>query len=146
MVRMEKFHLMRKQSDEEISRIVGFLHRHLDEFRDSADDIRKAIDYAFSEEPGKGGFLLVRYDQDKIISCVVMNKTGMQGYIPENILVYIATHCDYRGQGIGKIMLEESVNAADGNIALHVERDNPAIHLYKRAGFTNKYLEMRLQK
>jgi len=76
----------------------------------------------------------------------VMNKTGMKGYIPENILVYIATHRDYRGQGIGKLMLEESVNEADGNIALHVEPDNPALHLYKRTGFTSKYLEMRLQK
>jgi [ribosomal protein S18]-alanine N-acetyltransferase len=146
MVRMEKFHLMHKPSDDEISRIVGFLYKHLDKYRDSEDDIRKAIEYAFSDEPGKGGFLLVRYDENDIISCVVMNKTGMKGYIPENILVYIATHCDYRGQGIGKLMLEESVNQADGNIALHVEPDNPAFHLYKRTGFTNKYLEMRLQK
>ena len=146
MVRMEKYHLMKKPSDDEVSRIVQFLYEHLDEFRDSEDDIRKAIEYAFSEEQGKGGFLLVRYEQDGIISCVVMNKTGMKGYIPENILVYIATHRDYRGQGIGKLMLEESVNEADGNIALHVEPDNPALHLYKRTGFTSKYLEMRLQK
>ena len=146
MVRMEKFHLMNQPSDEEISRIVGFLYDHLDQFGDSKDDIRKSINYAFSDESGKGGFVIVRYEDDIIISCVVMNNTGMKGYIPENILVYIATHRDYRGKGIGKQMLRESINEAEGNIALHVEHDNPALHLYEKTGFTNKYLEMRLQK
>ena len=137
---------MKKPSDDEISRIVNFLYKHLDEFGDSQNDIRKAIEYVFSGESGKGGFVLVGYNQNNIISCVVMNKTGMTGYIPEYILVYIATHRDYRGKRIGKLMLKESINEAEGNIALHVEPNNPALHLYKKTGFTNKYLEMRLQK
>lgn len=137
---------MKKPSDDEVSRIVNFLYKHLDEFGDSQEDIRNAIEYAFSKESGKGGFLLTGYKENDIISCVVMNKTGMTGYIPENILVYIATHRDHRGKGIGKLLLKESINEADGNIALHVEPDNPALHLYKKTGFTNKYLEMRLQK
>ena len=137
---------MKKPSDDEISRIVNFLCTHLDEFGDSQKDIRKAIEYVFSGESGKGGFVLVAFKQNNIISCVVMNKTGMMGYIPEYILVYIATHRDYRGKGIGKLMLKESINEADGSIALHVEPNNPALHLYKKVGFINKYLEMRLQK
>jgi len=146
MVWTEKYHLMKKPSDDQITRFVNFLYDHLDEFGDTRDDIRKAIDYAFSDEPGKGGFLLVRYDQNEIVGCVVMNRTGMEGYIPENILVYIATHRNYRGQGVGKSMLAEAVDQANGNVALHVEPENPALNLYKKAGFTNKYLEMRLQK
>jgi ribosomal-protein-alanine N-acetyltransferase len=146
MTMMKKYHLGNRPSDDEISRIVNFLFDHLDEFGDSKEDIRKSIDYAFSEEPGKGGFIMVRYEQDKIICAVVMNNTGMQGYIPENILVYIATHRDYRGKGIGKQLLQEAVSEAEGNVALHVEPENPAVHLYKKSGFTSKYLEMRLQK
>ncbi|MDX5426634.1 MAG: GNAT family N-acetyltransferase, partial [Bacteroidota bacterium] len=34
----------------------------------------------------------------------------------------------------------------EGNVALHVEPDNPAKYLYENIGFTNKYLEMRYQK
>jgi ribosomal protein S18 acetylase RimI-like enzyme len=70
----------------------------------------------------------------------------MEGYIPENILVYIAMHKDYRGQGIGKQLMQKAIDSADGNIALHVEPENPAVHLYRKLGFTNKYLEMRLVK
>jgi ribosomal protein S18 acetylase RimI-like enzyme len=40
----------------------------------------------------------------------------------------------------------EAINTAKGNIALHVEPENPARYLYEKLGFTNKYLEMRLIK
>lgn len=77
---------------------------------------------------------------------IVMNQTGMEGYIPENILVYIATHHDHRGKGLGTQLLEETINQCNGNIALHVEPDNPAKFLYKKVGFSTKYIEMRLIK
>jgi Acetyltransferases len=70
----------------------------------------------------------------------------MKGYIPENILVYIATHKKYRGRGIGKRLMTEALRRADGNVALHVEPDNPAKFLYEKLGFTSKYLEMRYIK
>ncbi|MCB0741696.1 MAG: GNAT family N-acetyltransferase, partial [Chitinophagaceae bacterium] len=68
------------------------------------------------------------------------------GYIPENILVYIAVHKSYRGKGLGKELMKKTMDRAKGSIALHVEPDNPAKFLYEKLGFTNKYLEMRLQR
>jgi [ribosomal protein S18]-alanine N-acetyltransferase len=129
----------------DIDAIIDFLYRHLEQFRDSKEDIRKAIGYAFSQESGKGGFVLVGYKQNKIIGVVVMNNTGMQGYIPENILVYIAIHNKERGKGYGTGLMKRAIEEAKGDIALHVEHNNPALELYLKLGFTNKYLEMRLK-
>lgn len=70
----------------------------------------------------------------------------MGGYIPENILVYITTNNKYRGKGIGKMLMQKAIKHAKGDIALHVEPNNPAKHLYEKLGFTNPYLEMRLKK
>jgi ribosomal-protein-alanine N-acetyltransferase len=42
--------------------------------------------------------------------------------------------------------MQKAISIADGNIALHVEPNNPAKILYEKLGFTNKYLEMRLIK
>jgi ribosomal-protein-alanine N-acetyltransferase len=58
--------------------------------------------------------------------------------------VYIAVHEESRGSGLGKKMMQEVIEKAEGGIALHVEPDNPARRLYERLGFTSKYLEMRL--
>jgi [ribosomal protein S18]-alanine N-acetyltransferase len=48
-----------------------------------------------------------------------------------------------RGRGIGKHLMKETIKHAEGDIALHVEPDNPAGFLYEKVGFTSKYKEMR---
>jgi len=132
--------------------MVDFLFTHLDQFRDTRNDITKAIEFA-SQKPKYlkcknplGGCVITAKHKNTIVSAVVINKTGMDGYIPGNILVYIATHADYRGKGIGKIMMKKAAESVRGDIALHVEPDNPARHLYEKLGYTNKYLEMRYLK
>ncbi|NBG67093.1 GNAT family N-acetyltransferase [Acidiluteibacter ferrifornacis] len=127
-------------------KIAQFLNTHLDEFGDSVDDILKCLDYVFEKNLGKGGFVLLGLIEEEIIGAVVINETGMSKYIPENILVYIAVHQDYRGKGLGKQLMEQALKLTKGDVALHVEPDNPAKKLYERLGFTNKYLEMRLVK
>lgn len=123
--------------------IATFLAQHLDEFGDAESDILKCIDYAMN--PAKGGFILLAILQDEIIGATIINHTGMEGYIPSNILVYIAVHKGYRGKGIGKMLMQETLSKTEGGVALHVEPNNPAKFLYEKLGFTNKYLEMRFQ-
>lgn len=126
--------------------IADFLYEHLDEFGDDRKHILNCIAYAYGDQPGQNGMILIAYEEGEIAGVVIINETNMKGYIPENILVYIAVHEDYRGQGLGSQLMERIIEATDGDIALHVEEHNPAVHLYKKYGFTNKYLEMRLQK
>ena len=133
-------------SAETETQILNFLFEHLDQYGDAKQDIQKAIDYSLKREGKQGGLLLTATDEQKIVGAVVINQTGMEGYIPENILVYIATHNQYRGKGVGKKLMQMAIEQTEGNIALHVEPDNPAKKLYEKLGFTNKYLEMRLNK
>lgn len=128
------------------SEISNFLFTHLEKYGDKLESIEKAMDYAVSESSGKGGFVLVGYDNEDIVGAIVVNNTGMSGYIPENILVYIAVHSDARGKGYGKKLMEKAISETEGDIALHVEANNPAKKLYEKLGFTNPYLEMRLKK
>ncbi len=130
----------------EKQKIVKFLYDHLDQFGDAEKDIGNAIEYAMSSYPLAGGFILTAEENSSILGAVVMNKTGMKGYIPENVLVYIAVHRDHRGKGLGKKLMKEALRYAKGDIALHVEPENPAKFLYENIGFTNKYLEMRLKR
>jgi len=126
--------------------VVDFLFKHLEKYGDPKPHIQMAIDYACSGHKGKGGFVVIGRLKNEIVGAIVINQTGMSGYIPENILVYIAVDGAVRGMGIGKQLMEKAIAMAKGDIALHVEPDNPAKKLYERLGFTNKYLEMRFKK
>ena len=146
MIKIELFNTTKKPNKQQKECIIDFLFENLQEYGDPKSDIQKAIDYALMETPSFGGFLLVSSDDKEIIGVVVINQTGMKDYIPENILVYIATHKNHRGKGIGKELMQKTINQAEGSIALHVEPENPAKYLYEKMGFGSKYIEMRYQK
>lgn len=131
---------------EKRDQIGDFLFQHLDQYGDPRDSILKAMDYAMGQDQRPGGQIVTWEEEGNLLGAVVLNKTGMEGYIPENILVYIATDKNHRGKGIGSKLMDAAIEHTQGDIALHVEPDNPARKLYERCGFTNKYLEMRRVK
>lgn len=126
--------------------LVEFLFVHLDQYGDSQPDIDRAIGYALGENGSPGGMILRYRHENELVGAVVFNNTGMSGYIPEHILVYIAVHGKMRGNGVGSQLMEKGLESIKGSIALHVEHNNPAKKLYEKMGFTNPYLEMRLKR
>lgn len=120
--------------------LAEYLHVTMKPYEDTVPDILRGLDYALS---GPGGFILLAEQRATIVGAVVILQTGMAGYVPENLLLFIAVTPDLRGQGIGGILLKAAQEACTGSLCLHVEPDNPAKRLYERNGFENKYLEMR---
>ena len=146
MIETKVFDAVNKPSEIEKQEIVNFLHKNLEQYGDVKPDIQKAIDYSIKEFASFGGFTMILTENNEILGAVVINQTGMGGYIPENILVYIATLNSRRGEGLGRKLMEKAIGYAKGDVALHVEANNPARHLYEKLGFTNPYLEMRLKR
>jgi len=126
--------------------VVSFLSTHLERWRDDEFSIEKAIDYVLDPLPGKGGFILAAIEAGELAGILVMLKTGMSEFVPQNLLVYIAVDSAKRGRGIGKLLINKAKDLSDGDIALHVEPDNPARHLYSHLGFGSKYIEMRWKR
>jgi len=141
-----KYDHLNKPSDKEKKEIIDFLYEQLGKYGDPRPDIEKAVSYALKETPSFGGFVMTSYIEGNIAGAAVLNQTGMKDYIPENILVYIATDAALRSKGIGTKLLQQVINSAEGSIALHLDSGNPARSLYERMGFEAKYIEMRLLK
>ena len=135
-------------SEKNQEEIIDFLFKSLEQYGDPKMDIQKCMDYAFGKNNKPGGLVIsaINSEDEKIAGAVIVNKTGMESFIPENILVYIATDKNLRGKGIGKKLMQTAIVETEGDIALHCEPDNPAKFLYQKLGFTSKYLEMRLKK
>lgn len=146
MIELNVFSHSHLPSPQQTSELVAFLFDQLDQYGDPPDQIRACLDYALQNRQSFGGFAITAHDEKGLAGATIVNATGMKGYIPEYILVYIATHRRARGQGVGKQLLQAALDRADGDVALHVEPDNPARFLYEKAGFRSKYLEMRLQR
>ena len=120
-----------------------FLHESLKPFEDSLPDVRQGINDALSPEAGEPGFILISEHDENPLGALVMLRTGMAGYVPENLLLWVAVSPSARGHGIGSRLITRSFELADGDVKLHVEYDNPAKRLYERLGMTSKYAEMR---
>lgn len=124
--------------------VTDFLYKELDQYGDSKRAIMKSINYAMGDPDTGGGIVAVMSKEERILGAIVINYTRMGDYIPDNILVYVAVHHEYRGKGIGKRLISATLEQIEGDVALHVEPGNPAMHLYRKIGFESKYVEMRL--
>lgn len=119
------------------------LHEMLIPFEDTIPDILSGINYAMDRSGNRGGFILAAMEENEIAGILVMLKTNMSGYVPENLLLYIAVDSNRRGRGTGTKLLKKALKLCSGDVKLHVEYDNPAKHLYQRMGFKSKYADMR---
>jgi ribosomal-protein-alanine N-acetyltransferase len=126
--------------------LAAFLHEHLAPFQDTVPDIRRGIDDALGGRPGDGGFVLLLRLGERLAGALVLLRTGMKGYVPENLLLFVAVDAQLRGRGLGAQLVRAAVERCDGDVKLHVEYDNPAKRLYERLGFATKYAEMRFVK
>lgn len=146
MITIAKYNQDNQPDSKEEKDIIQFLFQELEQYGDPEHQIQKAADYALGRDGKPGGWIFVAKENDQIVSATIINETGMSEYIPENILVYIATDRNQRGKGIGKKIIQEVITHTKGDIALHVDKENPARKLYERLGFTTPFLEMRLNK
>lgn len=126
--------------------LVAFLHEHLKPYQDTVTDLRRGLDDALGNHPAAGGFVVLGRLDGQLAGALVMLRTGMKGYIPENLLLFVAVDGALRGRGIGAALVRAAVASCEGDIKLHVEHDNPAKRLYERLGFGSKYVEMRFHK
>jgi ribosomal protein S18 acetylase RimI-like enzyme len=126
--------------------LVSFLHEHC-ENADSPASIREAVEYALKTKPSFGGFILVVRQRHQILAAIVANRTGMEGYSATNIFVYAGFHPECRSnETLIHDAMQKAIGYADGDIAMHVEPNNPALKLYQKLGFSAQYLELRLNK
>lgn len=145
-----QFHIIRsdRQMPKWLDRtaLIHFIHATMTPWQDTQGDISRGLDYAFSKESGKGGFLILVTRGEELCGSLLMLNTGMGGFVPENLLLFVSVNPALRGHGLGTKIIDRALQECEGAIKLHVDHDNPAKRLYERLGFQHKYAEMRLSR
>ncbi|MBN2036266.1 MAG: GNAT family N-acetyltransferase [Chitinispirillaceae bacterium] len=100
--------------------------------------------HALTGKPAKGGCIICAERGNKLVGVLVMLRTGMKGYVPENLLLFLGVKKSERSKGIGNLLIDKALSRCSGSVKLHVEKNNPARRIYERKGFSAKYLDMRI--
>lgn len=123
---------------DDLAAFIGTLGQWLGKYRDPTDEMQEAVHAAF-----ENGRVLQASDAEGVLGYVVLTPMELSTFFPGLHLSYIAVDPRARGRGIGTVLLEEAIRAADGDLSLHVDTDNDAaIRLYEKFGFTKKYFRM----
>lgn len=131
----------------EKNEIVTFLDENLGNVPGHDKEvILKSIEYALSKFPHQGGFLVLAKDEGEMVGAVVVNKTNMEDYIPENVLVYIAVKADRRNDGLGTALIKKAIEYTKGGLSINIPPENPNQGLFEKLGFTYQYKVFRREK
>ncbi len=125
----------------DLEALAAFFHEKMKPYHDTLEDVARGLEYVF--DPLRGGFLVLATRDRAPVGGLVMLRTHMCGYVPPNLLLFLAVEPTLRGRGLGGRLIGLAAARCEGDIKLHVEPENPAARLYRRAGFETKYLEMR---
>jgi ribosomal-protein-alanine N-acetyltransferase len=126
--------------------LTRFLHESLKPYEDDPEDIHRAMTLVLDSPQDRGGFVVLARDGSTSLGAAVVHYTPWSGYVPENLLLFVAVDPNHRGQGLGGALIKRAIEECKGDMKLHVEHDNPAKRLYERLGFTSKYAEMRYSR
>lgn len=118
--------------------IITSVNKWLNEFTDPICEIEEA--YANAVEKG---FVIAAFNNNEICGIGIVVDLGFKHFATKYHLAYIATSDKIEGSGIATMILNEAVDLSEGNISLHVERNNlGAIKLYEKMGFKDYYSRM----
>jgi threonine synthase len=127
-----------KEDDIDDNVIINSVNKWLNEFTDPICEIKEAYENAVEK-----GFVIAAFNNNEICGLGIVVDLGFTHFASKYHLAYIATSDQIEGSGIATIILNEAVELSEGNISLHVERNNiGAIKLYEKMGFKDYYSRM----
>lgn len=145
MVRQTLYNAFTKINPLEKNAVINFLHEHTP--NTSKSDIRHAIEYALKEIPSFGGFIYTAHQDKQLVGVIIATKTGMTGYNAKHLFVFVSLLPLLNiSEDSATSLLSRAIDYADGDIALHIKPNNPALKLYQKLGFQAQFVELRLSK
>lgn len=109
--------------------LVNFLCAVNDIPTDEKNNITQSIDYALRDMASFGGFIVSLEKEHQFFGAVIVNKSGMGGWLPEHLVVVHGVAPVLAQEEIIALLLKEADKYTRGNIAIvsKVERSNEVL-------------------
>jgi len=83
--------------------------------------ITHLVDYALKEISSFGGFLVTEETEEEVLGIMIVNNTGMEGYMPNNLIVASAFLPNIGKEGSKKRILQKIMYVTRGDTALFIK-------------------------
>ena len=95
--------------------------------------ITHLVDYALKEISSFGGFVVTEEKQEEILGIMVVNNTGIEGYMPNNLIVLGTFLPNIGKEGSKKRILQKNMHITRGEAALLIKKS------YQPKNFLHSY-------
>jgi|SRR5690606_11622110 len=146
IMRITTYDAYTRLSPMDVARLARFIHAHQDAPHTTKRAIGKAIEYSAKEIPGLGGYVFVLQEKEEILGLMVVNKTGMGDYIPENFIAFLTIHREHLEAGFEQALMDYALQYCKGDIAIHIKTLGRNMEFLQRNGFELTHMEMRLKR
>ncbi len=127
-------------------RMTRFILDNTSEHDLTYEAVWRSVEYSLSMSKNQGGFILVGREDGDMTSVLVMNRTRMEDYMPENILIHLAIGPHVEKSETGLKLLQKAIEITHGDLAVRLNKDHPDLSLYEVMGFRERYIEYQLQR
>ena len=124
--------------------LIGFLSQYSEATWLGKEAINQAVEYAIKEIPSFGGFIVTAEENHQIIAALIVNKTGMQGYMPQHIAVLNAVLPAYKNSSVLKEIKAKAMVLTRGDIALVVNNQGVKDMELQNMTVEAKYMQLPL--
>ena len=122
--------------------IVQFLQAHNSGV--SYQSARDAVDCVLKQTPSFGGFILTDWSEKRLRALVMVNRTGMSGFGPDNLISFaVVNEAEECPMLLLEKLIRQAIHLSDGEIAFHLPKRHPAIKFFQGLGFQQDYIELR---
>lgn len=124
--------------------LIGFLRQYSDASWMQPLAIQKAVDYAVKETPSFGGFIVTAEKDQQILAALIINKTGMQGYMAEHLVVLHAVASTHKNSSIINELMRKAYSLTRGDITMIVNSYNTKNMELKNINIAAKQMNVSL--
>ncbi len=104
--------------------LINFICNYQEDTSLDKSTITHLVDSALKEVSSFGGFVVTEEEKEEILGVMIVNNTGMEGYMPNNLIVLGAFLPSSGKEGSKKRILQKIMHLTRGEAALLVNASN----------------------
>lgn len=108
--------------------LINFIHDYQEGTTLNIPTITHLMDYALKEISSFGGFVVTEEKETKLLGIMIVNNTGMEGYMPKNLIVASAFLPTSGKEGSKKRILQKIMHTTRGEAALFIKNPHQQKH------------------